>query len=92
MNKISFSPLPFLVKAAVFLTLLNAWVLFEEVVIDRQGLWRYLPFYKVGVFCPWDLAAILLTGAGVFWWSSVPRKGRASCAVRRSIRWCPGCA
>ena len=50
MNKVSFSELPFLVKAAVFVSLLNAWVLFEEVVIDRHGLWRYLPFYKVGLF------------------------------------------
>jgi len=33
MNKVSFSEVPFLVKAAVFVSLLNAWVLFEEVVI-----------------------------------------------------------
>ncbi len=78
MNKVSLSELPFLVKAAVFVSLLNAWVLFEEVVIDRHGLWRYLPFYKVGLFCVWDLAALLLIGAGVFWWSSAPRKERAS--------------
>ncbi|TMH29447.1 MAG: hypothetical protein E6H66_20080 [Betaproteobacteria bacterium] len=91
MNKVSFSELPFLVKAAVFVSLLNAWVLFEEVVIDRHGLWRYLPFYKVGLFCVWDLAALLLIGAGVFWWSSAPRKERASCAVRRSVGWCAGC-
>ena len=92
MKKVSFSELPSLVKASVFVSLLNAWVLFEEVVIDRHGLWRYLPFYKVGLFCVWDLAAILLIGAGVFWWSSAPRKERASCAVRRSVGWCPGCA
>lgn len=92
MNKVSFRELPFLVKVAVFLSLLNAWVLFEEVVIDRHGLWRYMPFYRVGLFCVWDLAALLLIGAGVFWWASVPRKERASCVVRRSVGWCAGCA
>jgi hypothetical protein len=92
MNKVSFRELPFLVKVAVFLSLLNGWVLFEELVIDRHGMWRYMPFYRVGLFCVWDLAALLLIGAGVFWWSSVPRKERASCIVRRSVGWCPGCA
>jgi hypothetical protein len=26
--------------------------------VDREGLWRYLPLYKVGKFCIWDLAAM----------------------------------
>ena len=42
---------PLVVKAAVLVTFCNAWTLFEELVIDRYGLWRYLPFYQVGVFC-----------------------------------------
>ena len=52
--------LPFLVRLAVALTLLNSWVLFEEVVVDRLGWWRYMPCYRVGRFCEWDVAAILV--------------------------------
>jgi hypothetical protein len=41
------------------LTLLNSWVLFEEVIVDRHGLWKYMPFYRVGDPCVWDLAAVV---------------------------------
>jgi hypothetical protein len=92
MKEVSFSELPFLVKAAVFVSFVNAWVLFEELVIDRHGLWRYLPFYKVGLFCVWDFLALLLIGAGVFWWPSARHRQRATCAVRSAFGWCPACA
>ena len=54
------SRFPFLVRVAVALTLLNSWVLFEEIVVDRLGWWRYMPCYRVGRFCEWDVAAILV--------------------------------
>jgi hypothetical protein len=50
--------LPLLVRIAVVLTFYNSFVLFEELVVDRRGLWRYLPLYKFGQFCIWDLGAI----------------------------------
>jgi hypothetical protein len=53
---------PGIVKFAVWLTFLNTWVLFEEIVVDRQGLWQYMPYYRVGKFCPWDFGAMLLFG------------------------------
>ena len=92
MNKLPFSGLPFLVKAAVFVSFVNSWVLFEELVIDRLGLWRYMPFYRVGLFCVWDFFALLLLGAGIFWLPSARRREARSCTVRRSVGWCPGCA
>lgn len=49
--------LPVLVRIAVALTFLNSFVLFEELIVDRLGLWRYLPLYRLGKFCIWDLAA-----------------------------------
>jgi hypothetical protein len=49
-----------IVKAAVWLTLLDAWVLFEEVVVDRVGVWKYMPLYRVGAFCTWDAAATIV--------------------------------
>jgi hypothetical protein len=55
------------------LTLLNSWALFEELVVDRQGLWRYLPFYRVGAFCVWDLAALSAVGLLI---TSLRRSGR----------------
>jgi len=54
--------IPGLVKFAVWLSFLNTWVLFEEIVVDRQGLWKYMPYYRVGKFCPWDLGAMVVFG------------------------------
>ena len=51
---------PKLVWFAVALTFFNSWVLFEETVVDRFGLWRYMQFYRVGRFCAWDIAVIAL--------------------------------
>jgi len=50
-------PLPLIAKIAIAMTFLNVWVIFEETVVDRHGLWRYMPFYRVGLFCVWDAAA-----------------------------------
>ena len=32
-----------IVRFAVWLTFFNTWVLFEETVVDRYGLWEYMP-------------------------------------------------
>jgi hypothetical protein len=34
-------PLPLI---AIALTFLNTWVIFEETIVDRHGLWRYMPY------------------------------------------------
>jgi len=54
-------PLPLVAKTAIAMTFLNAWVIFEETVVDRHGLWRYMPFYRVGSFCVWDAAVLAVT-------------------------------
>jgi hypothetical protein len=51
-------PLPLIAKIAIAMTALNTWVIFEETVVDRHGLWRYMPFYRVGLFCAWDAAVL----------------------------------
>ena len=51
--------LSLIVKIAIAMTAVNTWVIFEEVVVDRHRLWRYMPFYRVGLFCSWD--ALVLT-------------------------------
>ena len=55
------SSLPLIARIAIALTALNTWVIFEETVVDRHGLWRYMPFYRVGLFCVWDAAVFAIT-------------------------------
>ncbi len=56
------------VKCATALTFVNTFVLVEEFVIDRQGLSKYLPLYRVGQFCVWDIVAISLAIGFVIVW------------------------
>jgi hypothetical protein len=58
MDKIKFNQLPFWVQVAVVLSFYNTWVMIEEFIIDRFGYWQYLPFYKKGIFCAWDIIAL----------------------------------
>jgi hypothetical protein len=61
MNKSTTPRLPLIAKIAIAVTFLNMWVIFEETIVDRHGLWRYMPFYRVGLFCVWDAAAFAIT-------------------------------
>ena len=54
-------PLPLIAKIAIAMTFINTWVIFEETIVDRHGLWRYMPFYRVGLFCVWDAAVFAVT-------------------------------
>jgi hypothetical protein len=55
MDTISFHRLPLVAKIAIGVAFYNAWCSLEEFVIDRRGLWRYMPFYRVAEPCLWDL-------------------------------------
>jgi len=55
MRKVSFAELPLVVRIVIGLATFNLWWSFEEFVIDRFGLWHYLPDYKYGRLCIWDL-------------------------------------
>src|SRR6202023_2739451 len=50
MAKTSLSEQPLVVRAAVFVTFFNSWVMFEEFMIERAGLRHYIPHYRVGMF------------------------------------------
>lgn len=56
MEPLAFRQLPLVVRIAVGVAFFTAWVSFEEFVVDRVGLWRYMPLYRVGNGCVWDLA------------------------------------
>ncbi len=58
---------PGIVKAAVVLTFFNTWVLFEETVVDRYGLWQYMPYYRVAQLCSWDIGALALIVWATVW-------------------------
>jgi hypothetical protein len=61
-TKTSTTPrLPLIARIAIAVTFINAWIIFEETVVDRHGLWRYMPFYRVGLFCVWDAAVLAVT-------------------------------
>ena len=72
MGRLSFSQLPLGVRVAVGVAFLNAWASLEEFIVDRHGLWRYMPFYKVGDFCVWDLAVTLCIVLAI-WRASRPQ-------------------
>ena len=61
MNTSTAYHLPLIAKIAIATTFINTWILFEETVVDRYGLWRYMPFYRVGLFCAWDAAVVAIT-------------------------------
>ena len=59
LQPIAFYQLPRWVRVAAALTLLNTWILIAEFVIDRYGLDEFLPFYKYGDICIWDIVILL---------------------------------
>jgi hypothetical protein len=61
MNKSTSPPLPLIAKIAIAMMVINTWVIFEETIVDRHGLWRYMPYYRVGLFCVWDAAVLAIT-------------------------------
>jgi hypothetical protein len=72
-DSIQFHHLPLAVRVSTALSMFMAWVLFAEMVIDRHGLDRHLPFYRVGNLCVYDLLVALLI---VTTWIWAHRRGR----------------
>ena len=71
-DPIPFRRLPLVVRLSTMLTLFLAWVLFAELVIDRHGLDAYLPLYRVGNLCVYDLLVIALLAIS---WFRLHRQG-----------------
>jgi hypothetical protein len=66
MQRLSFRQLPLVAKIAVGVAFYNAWWSIEEFVINRRGLWRYMPYYKAADACAWDLAVGLAIGFAIW--------------------------
>lgn len=63
---VAFAELPWSVRVVLGLAAFNLWWSFEEFVIDRFGVWRYLPDYKFGHLCVWDLTVALGIAAAIW--------------------------
>jgi hypothetical protein len=53
--------MPLIIKISVGLVFNNVWWSMEEFIINRNGLWKYMPYYKVNDACVWDLTVALIT-------------------------------
>ena len=81
MGTLSFGQLPMIAKVAVGIAFYDAWWSIEEFVIDRYGLWRYMPYYRVGDPCVWDLAVALLIAVGL--WRLARQRGETASVTQR---------
>ncbi|PYT17546.1 MAG: hypothetical protein DMF51_02190 [Acidobacteria bacterium] len=72
MGTLAFKQLPLVVKIAVGVVFNNAWWSIEEFVINRYGLWKFMPYYKVADPCVWDLAVAVITTLAI-WRASAGR-------------------
>jgi len=66
MERLRFKQMPIGVKVAVAIAFFTAWVSFEEFVINRTGLWHYMPLYKTAAGCVWDLAVAGIICYGIW--------------------------
>ena len=76
MQSLTFRQLPWVVRIAVGVAFLNAWVNIEQLVIDRYGIWKYMPYYKVGDACVWDLTVSIIIVFAI--WRASRRSERAA--------------
>lgn len=65
MSSVSFASLPLIVRLTTAVSIFMAWAMIAEFVIDRHGLDRFLPLYRVGNLCLYDGAVIV--AILVFW-------------------------
>jgi hypothetical protein len=69
MKRVNFAELPWGVRIVLGLAAFNFWMSIEDFVINRSGVWRYMPGYKVADACIWDLMVGLGVCATVWWFS-----------------------
>ena len=73
-SKIRFADLPTIVRVMTCLSIFMGWVMLAEFVIDRHELDQFLPYYRVGNFCVYDLIVALALIA--FWFHAHSSRGR----------------
>lgn len=81
MENLPFSRLPLAVKIAVGISIFTFWMCIEEFFIDRYGIWKFMPYYKVADACVWDLAVAVITIATI-WRASTRRVPQKTAGLR----------
>lgn len=79
MQKVTFAALPVLVQFTSLATLFVGWVLFAEMIIDRHGYDRFLPLYRVGNLCLYDVAVLSLLV--IVWFILLSRRPMRGCGA-----------
>lgn len=77
MQQIQFGSLPTLAKFGIGAGILFLWTVFENQVIERFGIYQYMPFYRVGSICAWDIAAITVIYASFIYISRRSARDRS---------------
>lgn len=78
-STVRFAHLPLAVQIGTAFCFFLSWITFERLIIDRRGLWQYLPLYRVGNICVYDVAAItLICGCFIYAKASAGRAGLLS--------------
>lgn len=72
MSRLAVPQLPFWVRLAPVLAVFTTWVIIAEFVIDRYGLDEYLPFYRYGDVCLYEVALIVVLAVAFIRGSRVP--------------------
>jgi hypothetical protein len=73
MTRITFAQLPLVVRIMTVASMFMAWVLFAELVLDRYGFDKFLPFYRLADLGVYDVAVAL--AICVFWVMAHRRRG-----------------
>jgi hypothetical protein len=66
MERLLFRQLPWAVRIAVGLAIGLTWVFIEEHIIEPFTLYKYMPFYRVGNFCVYDLTVGLIIAVSIW--------------------------
>lgn len=74
MQQIHLRSLPALAKFGIGAGLLFVWILFEREVIERFGIYHYMPLYRVEGICAWDILVTIVIFASFIYASRRPAR------------------
>jgi hypothetical protein len=64
-------------RIAVGLAFGTTWVFIEQLIIEPFGIWKYMPLYRAGGFCVYDLTVGLIIVVSI--WRASTRAAPAGC-------------
>ena len=73
MERLHFRALPTLAKFGIGAGIFFVWTLIETQIIERYGIYQYMPLYRVDSVCAWDVLAIIVIYLTFIYLSRQPR-------------------